>query len=454
MSKYLQLALHPAELKSVAQLVLFRAPTHTPPNALPRQSLVRCYDFLSITSRSFASVIKELHPELKDAVMIFYLVLRALDTVEDDMLIDNAVKVPILRSFDAKLDTRDWTFNGNAPTEKDRIVLVEFDVILSEYHRLRPEYRAIIRDIAGKMGNGMADYIADKAFNDRGIDTIAGYDLYCHYVAGLVGEGLTRMIVCAGFAHESLDADKFRMSESMGLFLQKTNIIRDYHEDLVDGRAFWPREIWGKYTSDFKLFHHDTSPALEFQAVACVSEMVLNALTHVHDCLGYLARIRDPSTFGFCAIPQVMAVATLELVYQNPRVFHQNVKLRKGTTCRLILQSRTLPGVVAVFREYAQRINHKLRAQDPNYLKIGISCARIEKLCELMYPTLPMPAYAPNAVPASGNPDAAAMRDLVSARAQIDREVQETVSREETRMLMAAAAVAAVLASLVAVKVV
>jgi len=30
----------------------------------------------------------------------------------------------------------------------------------------------------------------------------------------------------------------------MGLFLQKTNIIRDYLEDLDSGRTFWPDEIW------------------------------------------------------------------------------------------------------------------------------------------------------------------------------------------------------------------
>jgi farnesyl-diphosphate farnesyltransferase len=34
----------------------------------------------------------------------------------------------------------------------------------------------------------------------------------------------------------------------MGLFLQKTNITRDYLEDLRDGRAFWPQEIWMKYS--------------------------------------------------------------------------------------------------------------------------------------------------------------------------------------------------------------
>ena len=31
---------------------------------------------------------------------------------------------------------------------------------------------------------------------------------------------------------------------------QKTNIIRDYLEDLVEGRAFWPREIWAQYSPE------------------------------------------------------------------------------------------------------------------------------------------------------------------------------------------------------------
>ena len=45
----------------------------------------------------------------------------------------------------------------------------------------------------------------------------------------------------------------------MGLFLQKTNIIRDYLEDIVEEpapRMFWPREIWGKHAkqlADFKV---------------------------------------------------------------------------------------------------------------------------------------------------------------------------------------------------------
>jgi farnesyl-diphosphate farnesyltransferase len=52
------------------------------------------------------------------------------------------------------------------------------------------------------------------------------------------------------------------LSNHMGLFLQKTNIIRDYLEDIVEEpapRMFWPREIWGKHATqlaDFKVGFH------------------------------------------------------------------------------------------------------------------------------------------------------------------------------------------------------
>ncbi len=34
-----------------------------------------------------------------------------------------------------------------------------------------------------------------------------------------------------------------------------------------------------------------------------------------------MEQVRDPQNFRFCAIPQVMAVGTLALCYNNPKVF-------------------------------------------------------------------------------------------------------------------------------------
>ncbi|GMF07436.1 unnamed protein product [Ambrosiozyma monospora] len=241
------------------------------------------------------------------------------------------------------------------------------------------------------MGNGMADYINDKEFNLNGVATVKDYDLYCHYVAGLVGEGLTKLTVAAEFGAPSLIKDMY-LSESMGLFLQKTNIIRDYKEDLDDGRSFWPKEIWGKYTPELVNF---SKPENLKDGLDCISDLVLNALGHVRDVLVYLSLIYDNSTFNFCAIPQVMAIATLAEVFNNPLVFKQNVKIRKGTTCKLILNSRTYEGVLAIFSQYLRVIHHKCPVSDPNYLKIGIKCGELEQFIEELHPD---PSHLPKGI--------------------------------------------------------
>jgi farnesyl-diphosphate farnesyltransferase len=57
----------------------------------------------------------------------------------------------------------------------------------------------------------------------------------------------------------------------MGLFLQKTNIIRDYFEDLVDGRTWWPKEIWSLYASTLGDL---AIPSNKQQALDCLNHMV------------------------------------------------------------------------------------------------------------------------------------------------------------------------------------
>ncbi|KFZ00235.1 hypothetical protein V500_01120 [Pseudogymnoascus sp. VKM F-4518 (FW-2643)] len=329
-------------------------------------------------------VIQELNPELLVPVALFYLILRGLDTIEDDMTIPLEDKEPILRDFHNIMEKDGWNFDGNGPDEKDRGLLVDFDVVIAEYKKVKPVYQSIIKDITDKMGNGMADYANNAEHNVNGVNTIKDYELYCHYVAGLVGDGLTRLFVESGLANPAL-LKRPHLSESMGQFLQKTNIIRDIREDFDDKRRFWPKEIWSKHVEKFEdLF----KPENQESALACSSEMVLNSLRHADECLFYLAGIKDQSVFNFTAIPQAMAIATLELVFQNPKIFHQNIKITKGDACELMIQStQNLRIVCGVFKTYTRKIAKKNSPKDPNFLEISIACGKIEQFIESIYPS-------------------------------------------------------------------
>ena len=331
-----------------------------------------------MTSRSFSAVIQELHPELLVPGVIFYLILRGLDTIEDDMTLSLEEKDPLLRQFHNHTEEEGWNYNGSGPNEKDRELLVQFQNVTEEFRKLKPAYREIIKDITLKMGNGMADYCHKSKDNINVVNSIKDYDLYCHYVAGLVGNGLTRLFVESGLGNPIL-LERPQLQESMGLFLQKTNIIRDIKEDLDDNRRFWPKEIWSKYVDRFEDL---CKPEHKEAALNCCSEMVLNSLHHADQCLFYLAGLKEQSVFNFAAIPQSMAMATLELVFRNPKVFEKNIKITKGEACRIMMQStQNLRLVCEVFREYTRRIHKKNTPKDPNFLKISIACGKVCIVC-------------------------------------------------------------------------
>ncbi|KAI9315186.1 farnesyl-diphosphate farnesyltransferase [Dichotomocladium elegans] len=333
----------------------------------------KCYEFLERTSRSFAAVIQELDDQLRDAVCLFYLVLRGLDTIEDDMSLPLERKVELLRSFDKIIYQRGWTFHENGPNEKDRDLLVHFDVVIDEFLRLDSKFQVVIADITHKMGNGMADYATGEHRENTSVASVADFDLYCHYVAGLVGYGLSDLFAASGLESPQVAENK-RLSNNMGLFLQKTNIIRDFREDLEDGRQFWPREIWGAYAENFEDF---IKPDMAHKARACLNAMVLNVLEQVPDVLTYLGQLKNQSVFNFCAIPQTMAIATLALVFNNYDVFHRNVKIRKGEAVKLILASKDMDNVVEIFRQYVRVISKKNEASDPHFMDISIAVGKV-----------------------------------------------------------------------------
>jgi farnesyl-diphosphate farnesyltransferase len=71
---------------------------------------------------------------------MYYLILRGLDTIEDDMTIPDEKKQPILRKFHDLTVTPGWNFTENGPDEKDGPLLREYHIVVDEVNRLPPQY--------------------------------------------------------------------------------------------------------------------------------------------------------------------------------------------------------------------------------------------------------------------------------------------------------------------------
>ncbi|KAL7002645.1 squalene synthetase-like protein [Sarracenia purpurea var. burkii] len=358
---------HPDDFYPMLKLKM--AVKHAEKQIPPEPHWAFCYTMLHKVSRSFGLVIQQLGTELRNAVCIFYLVLRALDTVEDDTSIPAETKVPILMAFHRHIYDRDWHFGCG--TKEYKVLMDEFHHVSTAFLELGTGYQEAIEDITMRMGAGMAKFICKE------VETIDDYDEYCHYVAGLVGLGLSKLFHAAGL--EDMPSDS--LSNSMGLFLQKTNIIRDYLEDINEipkSRMFWPRQIWSKYVNKLEDLKDEENSV---KAVECLNDMVTNALIHVEDCLKYMSALRDPAIFRFCAIPQIMAIGTLALCYNNVEVFRGVVKMRRGLTAKVIDRTKTMSDVYSDFFDFSCILKSKVNKNDPNAAKTLSRLEAIQRTC-------------------------------------------------------------------------
>eukprot|EP01012_Entosiphon_sulcatum_P007179 TRINITY_DN1358_c0_g1_i1.p1 TRINITY_DN1358_c0_g1~~TRINITY_DN1358_c0_g1_i1.p1 ORF type:complete len:415 (-),score=57.55 TRINITY_DN1358_c0_g1_i1:70-1314(-) len=356
------------------------APIPVQPAVSQKADLKFCYDKLQHVSRSFAAVIAQLDSSVRDAVCIFYLVLRGLDTVEDDTSVDLSIKIPELEGFHERLDQPGWNMHGVGINADEQELLEHFDAVIRAYQHLPRTLQEPIQDICKKMGYGMADF---QRQNGR-IGSVKEYDLYCHYVAGLVGQGLSRLFAASGLESAALGESEHGMylANEMGLALQKVNITRDFWEDMEQSppRIFWPQEIWSKHTDDLRLFLENENRPL---AVSCLNDMTADALRHLPACLEYLSTLRNASIFRFCAIPQVMAVATLARLYDNPAVFHSVVKIPKTETLRILLNCNNLADVAGQIRKYTEEIRTAVSLAPASITKTQILAHLDEVSCRI-----------------------------------------------------------------------
>jgi farnesyl-diphosphate farnesyltransferase len=296
-----------------------------------------CYLMLDRVSRSFSMVIKELPSNLKDVICIFYLILRGLDSIEDDM---NYPKEKIIKN---------WSIENIGDSIDNQNLLKDFYRIIKIFHSIDLKYQKIIVDITDKMGNGMADFISSNS----SIDTIENYNLYCYYVAGLVGDGLTSL-----FNSSQLEFNLNKeLSYHMGLFLQKTNIIRDYYEDIHQGRIWWPKQIWSIYS--LNIFYFKNNPK-DKQSIECLNHMIKDSLNHLPYIINYLIQIQNNQIFKFCSIPQIMALATLSLLYNNHLVFTSNVKISKYLSYQIMFYSNNLNDIYYWIHFFLTKIENQI----------------------------------------------------------------------------------------------
>ena len=205
---------------------------------------------LDKVSRSFAFCIPRLESPLREQVALGYLVCRILDTVEDASWSDFAKQREAFESFDrfisepARADEiGEWAkgFPQDIP-DSEKSLLADSALIFADFHAQPKAAREAMLGPVLSMSAGMRHYMGRKhQVGALKLKTVADVNRYCFFVAGVVGEMLTRLLQAqAEKAKIALHPPSWREAYDFGLFLQKVNLLKDQLGDEALGRFLVP----------------------------------------------------------------------------------------------------------------------------------------------------------------------------------------------------------------------
>ncbi|MDD2768472.1 MAG: phytoene/squalene synthase family protein [Methylococcus sp.] len=303
--------------------------------------------FLDGVSRTFALTIPRLPEGLAQPVSNGYLLCRIVDTIEDEVALSPVQKRQYCERFAQVVA-------GSAPAEPlsaelfpllsgqtlaaERELVEAIPRVIGITHGFAPAQREALAECVATMSKGMA------AFQDldlrHGLKDLRQMGDYCYYVAGVVGEMLTRL-----FCHYSpeIAAHRARLMElavSFGQGLQMTNILKDLWDDHSRGVCWLPQDIFtecGYALSELRPGHDSSSFVRGFDRLIGIAH------AHLRNALDYTLLIPSHETGirEFCLWAIGMAILTLRKIHGH---------LYFSDSSQVKITRRAVKATIATFR--------------------------------------------------------------------------------------------------------
>ena len=310
--------------------------------ASPAIAAAFCHRMLPRVSRTFALNIPQLPAPLDVVVTVAYLLCRIADTVEDESSANASERAHQLAKLAhvARLKG-DWRADANqlsqriAGSLREQTPEAERDLALGLTHVLecyaqQPSWsHGHVSKCIDAMTGGMAELSASRG-NPEGFRNLDETMLYCHYVAGTVGEMLTALFV--GYSPEVATQGAFLKAHAgaFGRALQLTNILQDVYADFERGSCWLPKTTMARHgLTPAEL----VDPAHRDRALEMMGDMIAVAHREALLALDYTLAIptSEPGIRTFCLWPLFNAVLTLRALQDNAHAFSpKRVKIKRS----------------------------------------------------------------------------------------------------------------------------
>jgi farnesyl-diphosphate farnesyltransferase len=284
-------------------------------------------------SRTFALTIPQLPPKLADAVTNAYLLCRIVDTIEDEPTLSFTQK----HYFCQRLIN---VVAGQSPPEQfaaeltpqlsDRVLPAERELIeytpqvLGITQRLNERQQKALFCCIQQMAQGMVEFQQNSSLH--GLKDLPHLDRYCYYVAGIVGEMLTKLFCDYSAEIAQHRSALMKLAVSFGQGLQMTNILKDIWDDQQRGICWLPRDIFSRAGFDLQEL---TAAHYRNSFGQGLTQLIGIAHGHLHNALIYTLVIPKHETGirRFCLLALGMAVLTLRKLKKH-RVFCSGIQVK------------------------------------------------------------------------------------------------------------------------------
>lgn len=325
---------------------------------------------MNAVSRSFAVVVPFLEEPLNHYVAAAYLLCRVVDNIEDcersfawkkerfaefsELLSDPGLASEVLSVWEGEA----WP---GLTAEENQIMGLADGLALWEIYTLIPTgARDVIHRWTSAMARGMIQIEdpaqAPRLFNRDGVRILADetdYNRYCYFVAGTVGHMATKLVI----NHYQLTngvADRLVANcEACGRGLQKTNIVKDFAEDLARGICYLPDEwLWETDYSPFSL--RGAPPSWKHKVLKDITGELRDATDYVlalpYSAVGY----RMASLL--CLLPAYQTI--LLAAQQQEKLFtaDHHVKISRQTMAQCLGDAQAIVADNEAVAAYGQQI--------------------------------------------------------------------------------------------------
>lgn len=275
---------------------------------------------LAAVSRTFALTIPQLPGTLRRVVANAYLLCRIVDTIEDEPGLSGARKnyfcQQFLRALNGAKNVERFSrqlsaaLSSQTPAAEHELIR-QVPRVIQITRSFAESQREALQHCVGTMAKGMAQFqLRDEK---HGLQSLDDLDQYCYYVAGVVGQMLTRLF-CFHSPEIAKNHDALMgFAISFGQGLQMTNILKDVWEDYQIGACWLPREIFAEEGFDLRNLARAQNRR-EFQRG--IQRLVGIAHGHLRNALEYTLLIpgHEVGIRNFCLWAIGLAVLTLRKI--------------------------------------------------------------------------------------------------------------------------------------------